>query len=191
MEAEVGRGAYSFVACLSHLTIDHASPSGRSTVPTPNGNTSKHLGAHFVFFPYMKSKRFAYRMPLLFRLLWPTYLLGWRLGCVCRLPLNASCRDSKHNTTVFLPGVNERFGEVTWPRGHLLDARALHISFLLHQNNAIIGFLFFCFWRHDLIFYNSKVVNCKYHPGINCLIFLPVRIIIVAFRQCPTRNFDP
>ena len=29
-------GAYSFVACLNHLTIDHASLSRRSTVPTPN-----------------------------------------------------------------------------------------------------------------------------------------------------------
>ena len=32
--------AYSFVACLSHLTIDHASLSRRSTVPTPNRDTS-------------------------------------------------------------------------------------------------------------------------------------------------------
>ena len=31
-----GGGAYSFAACLSHLTIDHASLSRRSTVPTPN-----------------------------------------------------------------------------------------------------------------------------------------------------------
>ena len=30
------RRAYSFVACLSHLTIDDASLSRRSTVPTPN-----------------------------------------------------------------------------------------------------------------------------------------------------------
>ena len=33
-------GAYSLVACLSHLTIDHASLSRRSTVPTPNRSTS-------------------------------------------------------------------------------------------------------------------------------------------------------
>ena len=33
-------GAYSFVACLSHLTIDHASLSRRSTVPTPIRHTS-------------------------------------------------------------------------------------------------------------------------------------------------------
>ena len=31
-----GRGAYSVVACLSDLTIDHAYLSRRSTVPTPN-----------------------------------------------------------------------------------------------------------------------------------------------------------
>ena len=35
-----GRG-YSFVACLAHLTIDHASLSSRrSTVTTPIGSTS-------------------------------------------------------------------------------------------------------------------------------------------------------
>ena len=32
-------GAYSFVGCLSHLTLDHASLSRRSTVPTPKGGT--------------------------------------------------------------------------------------------------------------------------------------------------------
>ena len=35
-----GEGAYSFVACLSHLTVDHASLSRRSTVPTPDRDTS-------------------------------------------------------------------------------------------------------------------------------------------------------
>ena len=30
-----GRGAYSFVACLSHLTVGHACLSRWSTVPTP------------------------------------------------------------------------------------------------------------------------------------------------------------
>ena len=35
-----GRGAYSSVACLSHLALDHASLSRRSTVPTPNRDTS-------------------------------------------------------------------------------------------------------------------------------------------------------
>ena len=35
-----GGGGYSSVACLSHLTIDHASLSRRSTVPTPNRDTS-------------------------------------------------------------------------------------------------------------------------------------------------------
>ena len=33
-------GGYSFVACLGHLTIDHASLSRGSTVPTPNRDTS-------------------------------------------------------------------------------------------------------------------------------------------------------
>ena len=34
-------GAYSFVSCLGHVTTDHASFSSRSTVPTPNRDTSK------------------------------------------------------------------------------------------------------------------------------------------------------
>ena len=33
-------GAYSFVVCLSHFTIDHAFLSRRSTVPTPSRDTS-------------------------------------------------------------------------------------------------------------------------------------------------------
>ena len=35
-----GGGAYSYVACLSRLTIDHASFSRRRTVPTPDRDTS-------------------------------------------------------------------------------------------------------------------------------------------------------
>ena len=33
-------GAHSFVACLSHLIIDHSSHSRRSTVPTPTRDSS-------------------------------------------------------------------------------------------------------------------------------------------------------
>ena len=36
---EGGRGAYSFVACLSHLTNEHASLSRRGIVPSPNRDT--------------------------------------------------------------------------------------------------------------------------------------------------------
>ena len=45
-----GGEAYSCVACLSHSTIDRASLSRRSTVPTPNRH-SKHLGPLHVFCP--------------------------------------------------------------------------------------------------------------------------------------------
>ena len=34
-----GGGAYSFVACLSRMTIDHAPLARRRTVPTPKGLT--------------------------------------------------------------------------------------------------------------------------------------------------------
>ena len=44
------RSSYSFVACLSHLPIGHASLSRRSTVPTPNRNTSNN-GAVITIFP--------------------------------------------------------------------------------------------------------------------------------------------
>ena len=40
MKEGEGGGAYSCVACLSFLTIDHAFRSRRSTVPTPNRDTS-------------------------------------------------------------------------------------------------------------------------------------------------------
>ena len=40
-------GSHSFVACLSHLTIGHASLPRRSTVAAPNRHL-QHLGAHYV-----------------------------------------------------------------------------------------------------------------------------------------------
>ena len=46
-----GGGAYSFVACLCHLTIDHASLSRRSAVPTPNRDTS-NIWALITLLPY-------------------------------------------------------------------------------------------------------------------------------------------
>ena len=45
-----GGGGYSSVACLKHLTIDHASVSSRSTVTTRSKGHLQHLGAHCVFF---------------------------------------------------------------------------------------------------------------------------------------------
>ena len=42
--AKGGGGAYSFIACLSHSTIDHESLSRRSTVLTPTRDTS-NIGA--------------------------------------------------------------------------------------------------------------------------------------------------
>ena len=43
----------SFVACLNHLTIDHASLSRRSTVLTPDGDTSSIWAFDtFFFFPF-------------------------------------------------------------------------------------------------------------------------------------------
>ena len=44
------RGA--LVRCLGHLTIDHASLSGWSTVPTPNRDTSNTSDTRYVFSTY-------------------------------------------------------------------------------------------------------------------------------------------
>ena len=65
-----GEGGCSFVACLSHFTIDHASLSRRSTVPTRNRHLQR-LGAHRVF-SSVTWKICAYLIPFLFRGLWPT-----------------------------------------------------------------------------------------------------------------------
>ena len=43
-----GGGRTHLLLALSHLTIDHACLSRRSTVPTPNRHTS-NLGAHDIF----------------------------------------------------------------------------------------------------------------------------------------------
>ena len=59
-----GVGAYSFVDCLDRLTIDHASLSKRSTVPTANRNNSNiwalskfltHVTFFFFFFALFPS----------------------------------------------------------------------------------------------------------------------------------------
>ena len=44
-----GWGAYSFVACLCNLTIDHASLSRRSTVPTPSRDNSNIWAPNTLF----------------------------------------------------------------------------------------------------------------------------------------------
>ena len=46
-----GERTYSFVACLCQLTIDHASLSRPTTVPTPN-RYPQHMGAHYIFSAY-------------------------------------------------------------------------------------------------------------------------------------------
>ena len=46
-----GGGGDSFVACLSHVTVDHASLSRRSTVPTANRKHLQHLCALSTFLP--------------------------------------------------------------------------------------------------------------------------------------------
>ena len=48
--------AYLLVACLSHSTIDHASLSRRSIVPTLDEDPFKLSGAHYVFFHVLHRK---------------------------------------------------------------------------------------------------------------------------------------
>ena len=54
---ERGRGSrrYSMVACLRHLTVDHASLSRQATLPTPHRETS-NIWALFTFLPYITLK---------------------------------------------------------------------------------------------------------------------------------------
>ena len=59
-------GGDAFVACLRHLTIDHASLSRRSTVPTPHRDIS-NIWVLIKFFPDATWKRFANLIPSLFR----------------------------------------------------------------------------------------------------------------------------
>ena len=52
-------GSYSFVVCLRHVAIGHAS-SRRSTVPTPNRGASNNWAIINVSFMYHIKKRLAY-----------------------------------------------------------------------------------------------------------------------------------
>ena len=63
-------GIYPFVAFLSHLTIDHASLSKRSTVPTPKRDAS-NIWALITLLTYTTQKLFAYPIPALVRRLRP------------------------------------------------------------------------------------------------------------------------
>ena len=65
-----GEGGYSFVACLSHLTIDHASLMRRGTVLTPDRDTS-NIWVLSALLPYTTSKLFVHPIPVLFRRLRP------------------------------------------------------------------------------------------------------------------------
>ena len=52
-----GGGGYAFAACLSRLTLDHASLSRRSTVPTPNRDTA-NVWALIMFLSCVLHERF-------------------------------------------------------------------------------------------------------------------------------------
>ena len=72
-----GGDAYSFVACPSRLTIDYASLSRRSTVPTPTTveapPTFWTLVGLFPYFEVYHIETFRYNslIPFLFGRLWP------------------------------------------------------------------------------------------------------------------------
>ena len=55
-ETEGGRGGVLIFSCFIHLTIDHASLSRRSTVPTPDGDTS-NIWALITLLPYITDGR--------------------------------------------------------------------------------------------------------------------------------------
>ena len=57
-------GGISFVACHTHVTVDHASLMRRGTVPAPNANASNSWGL-IMFFLYITLKQLATLMPFL------------------------------------------------------------------------------------------------------------------------------
>ena len=57
-KTERGGLSCSFVACLSHLTIDYASLSRRSTAPTTPDIGPSNIWALITFFPYICIKMF-------------------------------------------------------------------------------------------------------------------------------------
>ena len=59
-----GGGTHLLLACLSHLTIDHASLSRRSTVPTPRGDTSNIRALITFFFHIISVETFCLYYPL-------------------------------------------------------------------------------------------------------------------------------
>ena len=64
----VGAGAYSFVACLRHLTIDHATLSRRSIDHTPI--TPLFFGRSVCFFHLLHAKFIFVEISVLFGRLW-------------------------------------------------------------------------------------------------------------------------
>ena len=64
------RGAYSLVACVSHLTLTtHLFPDGAPFLPLID---TSNIWALITFFPYVTYKLYAYLIPLLSRRLWPS-----------------------------------------------------------------------------------------------------------------------
>ena len=75
------RGGVLIAACLSRLTIDHASQSRRSTVPTPNGDTSNAWALTTLFsIYYTKTVCLSYPRPVSpsAATTYLIYLLEWR-----------------------------------------------------------------------------------------------------------------
>ena len=57
-------GAYSFVACFGRLTIDHASLSRRSTVPTPNRHLQQSGANYVLSIHYIGTFHLSYALPV-------------------------------------------------------------------------------------------------------------------------------
>ena len=95
------------MAWLCHLTIDHASLSTRSTVPTPNRDTCNILRAHHDFYIYyIETVCLSYLIPVSLFVA-TIYLLGWRYfsrySLVYQSPLCYICLFSPSPLTRPLP----------------------------------------------------------------------------------------
>ena len=138
-------GGLNFISCFSHLTIDHASRSKRSTVPTPNRDTS-NIGALNTFFPcYIETVCLSYPLPVSPSVV-TICLLGWRsLSCYYLVYLTSPCHVRLFSSSLAHP-VPPRIFHILPPSEFyslLLATRAHTCIFLL----STTGLPFSSFWQ--------------------------------------------
>ena len=103
---------YSLVACLSHLTIDHASLSIPSTVPTPNRHL-QHLGAHYFLIHMLHRNVLLILSPSCFAVC--GHHLSPRIAIAIVLSLQSSVPNLSmpHSSIFLIPSNTSRFSYIS------------------------------------------------------------------------------